>query len=116
VGYLRRRDIMQGLEPRFVATQPLEYRKKPFDVEIDPNLLELSYDRVVTTIREQADRPVSDVMCPIETILDADDHLIKAAYEMVSLDLALIPVVQEGQLVGVIRSVDVFDELTKLLQ
>jgi hypothetical protein len=106
VGYIRRRDIMQGLEPKFLTLQPLEYRKKLFDVAIDPNLLELSFDRVVKGIREQADRPVSDVMNPIEITIDADDHMIKAT---------LVPVVQEGRVVGVLRSVDLFHELVKLV-
>jgi hypothetical protein len=71
VGTVRRRDIMRGLEPSFLVSQPLEYRKKLFDVAIDPNLSELSYDRVVKGIRAQAERPVSDVMRPIEATLDA---------------------------------------------
>jgi predicted transcriptional regulator len=106
---------MLGLEPKFLASQPLEYRKKLFDVAIDPNLSELSYDRLRTGIRERAARPVSDVMRPIEAILNADDHVMKAVSEMVSLDLALIPVVRDGQLVGVVRSVDAFHELVGLL-
>ncbi len=115
VGYVRRRDIMRGLLPRYLVSEPLEYDEKPFEVEIDPNLSELSYDRTIRAIQEQADRPVSDVMCPIETIIDADDHLMKAVQEMVSLNLTLIPVLHDGRVVGVIRSVDVFHELARQL-
>ncbi len=115
VGTVRRRDIMRGLEPSFLVSQPLEYRKKLFDVAIDPNLSELSYDRVIKGIRAQAERPVSDVMRPIEATLDAEDHIGKAIYEMVSLNVSLIPVLHEKQLVGVVRSVDVFRELAKFL-
>ena len=116
VGYVRRRDIMRGLEPRYLVVQPLEYRKKLFDVAVDPNLSELSYDRVITGIREQASRPVSDVMQPIEDVLQADDHIMKAIYEMVSQDLTLIPVVDGKQLVGVVRSVELFHELVQVLR
>lgn len=116
VGYVRRRDIMRGLEPKFLSSETLQYRKKLFDVAVDPNLMELTYDRVVRGIREQAKRPVSDVMRPIETIINADDHIVKAVYEMVSLDLTMIPVVQEQRLVGVIRSVDLFHELAQMLE
>jgi CBS-domain-containing membrane protein len=115
VGCVRRRDLMRGLEPKFLVSQPLEYRKKLFDVATDPNLSELSYDRVSKAVREQARRPVSDVMHPIEVTIGADDHIIKAVYEMVSLNLSLIPVVKEGRVVGVLRSVDVFHELAQLL-
>jgi predicted transcriptional regulator len=116
VGTVRRRDIMRGLEPKYLLSKPLEYKKKLFDIDIDPNLAELSYDRVVRGIREQADRPVSDVMNPIEAILDADDHVMKAVQAMVALDVNLIPVLQDGQLVGVVRSVDVFRDLAQLLK
>ena len=116
VGYVRRRDLMQGLEPRFLVSRPLEYRDKPFDIAIDPNLAELSFDRMVQGIRSQSTRPVSDVMRPIEAILEAGDHVMKAVATMVSMDLSLIPVIEAKELVGVVRSVDVFNELAKLLE
>jgi predicted transcriptional regulator len=115
VGTVRRRDIMRGLEPKYLLSQPLEYRRKLFDIEVDPNLSELSYDRMIRGIREQASRQVSDVMRPIDAILDADDHVMKAIQEMVVQDINLIPVLQEGELVGVVRSVDVFHYLAQLL-
>ena len=116
VGTVRRRDIMRGLEPKFLLSKPLEYKKKLFDIAVDPNLAELSYDRVVRGIRDQANRPVSDVMRPIEAILDADDHVMKAVQEMVALDVTLIPVLENRKLVGVVRSVEVFRELAQLVR
>ncbi len=115
VGYVRRRDIMRGLEPRSMVSQPLDYRKKPFDVGIDPNLSELSYDRALKGILEQAERPVTEVMRPNEVLIDSEDHLMKAVYEMVSNNLSHLPVIQDGHLVGVVRSVDVFHELAQLV-
>jgi CBS domain-containing protein len=115
VGYARRRDLMRGLEPKFLVVQPLAYRKKLFDVAVDPNLSELPYDRVVHGIRDQAQRPVSDVMQPIETVVQAEDHIMKAIYEMVSQDLTLIPVLDGKRLVGVVRSVELFHELARVL-
>lgn len=116
VGTVRRRDIMRGLEPKFLLSKPLEYKKKLFDIAVDPNLAELSYDRVVRGIRDQANRPVSDVMRPIEAILDAGDHVMKAVQEMVALDVTLIPVLENRKLVGVVRSVEVFHELAQLVR
>ncbi len=115
VGYVRRRDIMRGLEPRSMVSQPLDYRKKPFDVGIDPNLSELSYDRALKGILEQAERPVTEVMRPNEVLIDSEDHLMKAVYEMVSNNLSHLPVIRDGHLVGVVRSVDVFHELAQLV-
>lgn len=116
VGYARRRDIMRGLEPSSLVSRPLEYRKKLFDVAVDPNLSELSWDHVVKRMREQGERPISDVMRPIEATIEADDHIIKAVYEMVSLDVSPIPVLKDGKVVGVVRTVDVFHELALLLR
>jgi len=116
VGFTRRRDIMRGLEPAFLVAKPLEYRKKLFDVAVDPNLTELSWDRVVNGMREQGEKPIREVMRPIEATLEAGDHVIKAVYEMVTLDVSPIPVLKNGQVVGVVRTVDVFHELGLLLR
>ena len=114
-GTVRRRDIMRGLEPKFLGERPLEYRKKLFDIEVDPNLAELSFDHVVQGIRERVDRPVADVMRPIEMTIDFDQHIMKAINEMVNHSLSILPVVQNDRVVGVIRTVDVFHELAELV-
>lgn len=115
VGIVRRRDIMRGLLPPFLVSEPMEYRKKPFEVAVDPNLSELPFDHLLKGFRGQALRRVREVMQPVTAILRPDDHLMKAVYEMVSLDQSLIPVVEEERVLGVIRSVDVFHELAELL-
>lgn len=115
VGLVRRRDIMRGLEPNFLVSQPMEYQKKAFDVAVDPNLAVFSYDRILKGVRDQADRPVRDVLQPIKVTIEADDHLMKAVQEMVNNNLAMIPVVEIGEVVGVLRSVDLFHELAQLL-
>ncbi len=114
-GSVRRRDLMRGLEPKFLVSQPLEYRQKLFNVEADPNIAELLFDKVVKGILEQVDRPVTDIMRPIEKTIDYDDHIIKAIYEMVNNSLSILPVVRDDTVEGVIRTVDVFNELAELI-
>jgi CBS domain-containing protein len=116
VGILRRRDILRGLEPKFLVSQRMEYQKKLFDVAVDPNLSELAFDRMVKGVRGQAERSVREVMLPVAATVDPDDHIMKAVYEMVSLNQSLLPVVRDGRVLGVIRSVDVFHELAQLLE
>lgn len=120
VGVVRRRDIMRGLEPNFLVNQPLEARVKLFEVGVDPHLSELSeqvdMERVLKGLRAQGKRPVADVIRPISTSLRPDDQIMKAVYEMVSLNESLIPVVEAEQVIGVVRSVDVFHELALLLR
>ena len=114
-GTVRRRDIMRGLEPRHLVTQPLNYRKKLFDVSIDPNLSELSYESMIKGIHEQANTPVRAVMRPIQIALEFDDHIIKGVYEMVGYGLTLLPVMQKSKVVGVVRSVELFREMAHIV-
>ncbi|RJP17506.1 MAG: CBS domain-containing protein [Candidatus Abyssobacteria bacterium SURF_5] len=115
VGQVRRRDILRGLEPDFLSSKPMQYRKKLFDVKVDPNLAELSYDHVLEGLGKRAERPVSDVMLPVVETVDFNDHIVKVIYELVDNNLSLLPVVKEGKVVGVVRSVDVLHEVAQLL-
>lgn len=115
MGTARRRDILRGLEPEYLLGKPLETRKKIFNVKVDPNLSELSYDRLIEGIRKQAERPVCDVMQPILITVDYDDHVIKVIYEVVDKNLAVVPVVKDGKVVGVVRTVDLLAEVARII-
>ena len=115
MGTVRRRDILRGLEPRFLTNKSMDYRKKLFDVKVDPNLSEMSFDRFLKGIKEQAERPVREVMLPIAATVDYEDHIIKVIYEMVDKNVSLLPVLKDQKVVGTVRSVDVFREVAKLL-
>ena len=51
----------------------------------------------------------------IQVTVNFDDHFIKVISQMVNSDLSLLPVVKEGEVAGVIRTVDLFHELMKLM-
>ena len=106
---------MRGLEPKHLLTQPLSYRKKLFDVSIDMNLAELSWDRTVSGIQDQACRKVREITRPIEVAIESKDHIIKGIYEMVGYGLTLLPVLDSGRVVGVVRSVELFRELSLIV-
>lgn len=116
LGVVRRRDILRGLEPRFLRMMPLPTRKDLFDVEVDPNLVNLSAGKITDAIRERAELQVNEVMQPINTTVRQSDHLAKVIYQMIRRDLNLIPVIKDGKVVGVVRSVDVFREIAALLE
>jgi CBS domain-containing protein len=115
LGLLRRRDIMRGLEPRFLVGGSLKYQRKLFDVEIDPNLSELSHDKIVARMRKRADRLVRDFMIPIKVTIDHNDHIMKAMSEMVDQNTSLLPVLKDNGVVGVVRSVDVLSEIALIV-
>jgi len=90
-------------------------RKALFDVKVDPNLSELSFDRLLKGLKQRAERPVSEVMRRIDVTVDVEDHIGKVIYEMVDRNISHIPVLREGKVVGVVRSVDIFHEVAKVL-
>ena len=100
-----------GFMPGFLAKKSVEDDKKLFSVEVDPNLSEMSYDRLLSRVKERAERPVSQVMVPITETVDFEDHVMKVIYEMVNNDLSLLPVIRNEKVVGVVRSVDVFHQI-----
>jgi len=116
MGMARRRDILKGLEPTFLREKPLQYRKKLWDVQVDPELSELSYGKIVEAVVKLAEETaISEVMLPIAATVDYDDHIVRVIYEMNKHNLSLLPVLKEGKVVGVVRSVDVFHEVAKVV-
>ena len=93
----------------------LKYRRKLFNVKVDPNLSELSYDKVITRIRKRADRLVREFMISIKVTINYDDHIMKAIYEMVEQNTSMLPVLKDNSVVGVVRSVDVLSEIALII-
>ncbi len=129
-GVVRRRDILRGLEPSILEEKPLRERKRIFDFRVGADvpdiskdkwlkgLLErsqLSYEQLVHGIQERSSREVRDVMLPANVTIEADKHFLKAVYEMVDNNLSLLPVIKQGEVIGVLRSVEVFQEIAHIL-
>ena len=115
LGATRRRDIMRGLEPPFLVSRQRQIGKRLLNMEVDHNLSEFSFDKLVKGIRERAETPIAEVMQPIVATIDHDDHLMKAVSEMVEYNLSFLPVLKEGKVVGVVRTIGVFSELAKII-
>ena len=118
LGITRRRDILRGLQPRFVAALPDPNppgEKTPAGEGQNPGPPAASYDALIKGLCEQAERPVSEVMLPIQSTVAFDDHIGKVIQEMVRNNLSMVPVLKENMVAGVIRSVEVFHEIAKLI-
>jgi CBS-domain-containing membrane protein len=113
MGMVRRRDIMRGLEPPILRERPLDDRRRMFAAEHADKIEEMSYEEIFEGVKQQAETTVSDIMLPIEHTVDYHDHIFRVVYEMNATGLALLPVLRDEQVVGVIRSVDVFREITR---
>lgn len=114
-GVLRRRDIMRGLEPRFLVSGSLDYRRKVFDVEVDPMLSELTHDKITAHMRKRATRLVRQFMTPIKATIAHDTHITTAMCEMVDHNVSLLPVIKDDEVIGVVRSADVLGVIALII-
>jgi predicted transcriptional regulator len=72
--------------------------------------------KLVAAIRKNAERPVTDVMYPVEITVNYEDNLVTIIDAIVGYGSTLIPVRKEGEVVGVVRTVEVCEEIGKLLR
>jgi CBS domain-containing protein len=107
MGMLTLRDIIKGLEPKFLQETSL--------VKMDPNLTVLMGDLFGTNMREQSQRPVSEVMSPILVTVDGSAPIVKALYLMVKENVGLMPVIQDGKVAGMVRLSDLFGEIATVV-
>jgi CBS domain-containing protein len=107
MGILTLRDIIRGLEPRFMHETGL--------VKADPNLTVLMGDLFGPGMREASQKPVSEVMSPIKVTIQGNDLLAKAIFMMIQENVGMMPVVQDSKVAGMIRLSDLFTEISKLV-
>ena len=107
MGILTLRDMIIGLEPKFLQETSL--------VKMDPNLTVLMGDLSEPTMRAASQRPVSEVMSPIQITVDGGAPIAKALYLMVKENVGLMPVMQAGRVAGMIRLSDLFNEVAKVV-
>ncbi|MCG6551785.1 MAG: CBS domain-containing protein [Candidatus Magnetominusculus sp. LBB02] len=107
IGTLGIKEILKGLEPVFLkmSSQP----GHEGDIA-----LSLVWDTMFDmSNKELVQKPVSDILYPIEHFAGTDDHLAKAAYTMLQNDLFLLPVLEDKRkLVGLIMLSDIFNEFS----
>jgi CBS domain-containing protein len=107
MGMLTLRDIIKGLEPRFMHETAL--------VKADPNLTVLMGDLFGPGMREASQKPVSEVMSPIKVTIAGSDPIAKAVFVMIQENVGMMPVIQDSKVAGMIRLSDLFTEISKLV-
>ena len=107
LGILTLRDIIKGLEPRFMQETGL--------VKGDPNLAVFMGDLFGAGLQEASQKPVKDVMSPIKVTIQGSDPVAKAVFLMVKENVGLMPVIQEGKVAGMLRLSDLFGEISKMV-
>src|SRR3989339_707650 len=107
MGMLTLRDIIKGLEPRFMHETAL--------VKADPNLTVLMGDLFGPGMREASQKPVSEVMSPIQVTISGNDSIAKAVFMMIKENVGMMPVIQDSKVAGMIRLSDLFTEISKMV-
>ena len=112
VGTLTHINILKGIEPNFL--KPVTKAEVHEESEVD---LSIIWDSLFTKESTAlAEKPVSEVMVPTKLFVEQDDPVTKAAYMMLHNDLVLLPVLEnKKKLIGVVRMVEVFDELSNAI-
>src|SRR5665648_147550 len=105
MGILTLRDMIKGLEPKFLQETSL--------VKMDPNLTVLMGDLSGPSMRAASQRPVSEVMSPIRATVDGSAPIAKALYLMIKENVGLMPVMQAGKVAGMVRLSDLFNEIAQ---
>jgi CBS-domain-containing membrane protein len=110
LGYLGMKEMLQGIEPRFLKTKETPHFMGPEAVDL--TLGTLWKDLFSRRCKEEAKKPVREVMAPIRATIRATDPIAKAAYVMLHTDTWIIPVMDDKHVAGIARLVDIFKELT----
>ena len=113
-GLLTLKNLLTGIEPGFLRKD----EKSPYQGLTDRDLASLSALAEGTfseKCKEEARKPVSEVMTAIRARVDVNDSVAKAAFVMLQADVSLVPVMDGEKIAGVLRMSDVFNELTKIV-
>jgi CBS domain-containing protein len=111
VGLLTLDDLLKAIEPQYLTGKT--YRGWSIDTAWSiPVFWEgLFSDRTYEAI----DKKVRDIMNPADFRLDADDTLIKAVYGMGKQKIYILPVMEEGRVIGMVRSIELFREICEFV-
>jgi CBS domain-containing protein len=112
LGIVRRRDILRGLEPEFLSKVLAESSR--WEAETGQPDTQTS-QKIRDSIKKRVERPVSDVMMRLETTVDIDDTIVDIANKIVDSNVSLLPVMKEGEVVGVVRTVELLNEVSKVV-
>ena len=117
IGQVRRRDILRGLLPDFF-TQEESHALSHFEVEMDDdmNLEVLFKDGEKQVLSRNADEPVTRIMRPIETTVNADADLMEVVVKAARTESHMLPVMERDHVIGVVRTVEILNQIRRLLE
>ena len=99
VGILSQKDILRGLMPKFA-----EHYEQGVPVFWD--------DLLASGSQKRLSLPIQDFMSRVKATGETEDSILKAAHIILEENTYLLPIMESGKLIGVVRMGDIFQEIT----
>jgi CBS domain-containing protein len=112
VGVLSLRDMLQAVLPDYLKNAPSHVQW--IHEDITPLAL-LWQDHFATRCRQVATMSISNFITPVTSTVSLDTPIAKAVFLMANTTANVLPVTDNGQIVGVLRLVDVVTEVAKTI-
>lgn len=115
-GYLSLRDLIRAVGPDYLQKRRPDVKgHQPFNIDgINQDLASLSLlweEGFTAKMHNELKKPVRDYMTLMEDQVLMEDHISKCMYLMLIRDVIVLPVVENEQVIGVIRQVDIFERI-----
>lgn len=118
VGTAAMAELLRGLEPgilRSTSEGVAQGFATPFSDDSGVGS-ELFWDRTLGEgFPQRPSRAVADVARPITVTIGSTEPLARALQRMLQHDREMLPVVDDGKVLGVVRLVDIFDRIATLI-
>jgi CBS domain-containing protein len=110
LGTITLRDILRGIEPRFM--RPTDKAQTYVTEESE---LSVIWDSLFNQeSKEITMKSVSEIMLPATIFIEPDESVKKAVYLMLHHNLVLLPVLEDKKkLVGIVRMIELFEQISK---
>ena len=100
-GLLHQSDLLKGARPEYA--------------ELCPPDVEIKWDDLAVSAKENLDRPIEEFMSAFDVSVTEGDHLLKVVHLMIDNNIGLLPVQEGDRIVGVVRMHDLFYEVTRFI-
>lgn len=113
-GYISLKDLIKSVGPDYLKkTKPHFMKSQTLDgFEQDLTSLSLIWQEGFTlNLQDVLAKPVSECMTVMEDQVTLNDTIAKCLYLMFYHDILVLPVVEDDEVIGVVRMVDLFERI-----
>lgn len=105
-------DLIRAVEPGFLKVKSDIYQGVSHEY---PALTFIWQEMFSEKCREEAGKPVKEIMASVHATITLEDSIAKIAYLLLMTKSRILPVLDKEKVIGVVRLVDVFNEITNIV-